>query len=363
MLTWQQYARFFCAGLTRYDIALLNMACAMGLPGTESMQVDLCLRRLEEWTEKVRSHTVNSLPRFRRRPQDYQRSEAYFRVLCLITVLQRDCGVRYNLDKIPEDVPFEPADGFLFGLLQTGQGTCANLPVLYVAVGRRLGYPLKLVLTRGRGVKMPNQTDVAKLHVFVRWDDLAGEQFNIEATIRGLTCLSDDYYRTGRYCVTPFMERVGGLLQSQTPRQELAGFLGERAYFFRNQGNYRQAAESRAWASALAPENAVYLDMLIYVLKDWESKLKSLMPQGFPKTALEVPRRRFPANLPLEFELAVLGCEAWENMLRDPELEGKWWRPLREGKRLVQKPVQALARFEEQKCDISFKFASGRMRL
>jgi hypothetical protein len=43
--------------------------------------------------------------------------------------------------------------------------------VLYVAIGRRLGYPLKLVECKG--------------HLFVRWED-AKERFNIEGTSRGL---------------------------------------------------------------------------------------------------------------------------------------------------------------------------------
>lgn len=43
--------------------------------------------------------------------------------------------------------------------------------MLYVAIGRRLGYPLKLVECKG--------------HLFVRWED-AKERFNIEGTSRGL---------------------------------------------------------------------------------------------------------------------------------------------------------------------------------
>jgi hypothetical protein len=39
---------------------------------------------------------------------------------------------------------------FLTGLLgEERKGTCSSMPVLYVALGRRLGYPLYLVTTKG----------------------------------------------------------------------------------------------------------------------------------------------------------------------------------------------------------------------
>lgn len=59
-------------------------------------------------------------------------------------------------------------------------GTCASLPVLYAAVGRRLECPLKLVTARN--------------HFFVRWDG-AGERLNIKATTEGVTTFEDEYYR------------------------------------------------------------------------------------------------------------------------------------------------------------------------
>ena len=56
------------------------------------------------------------------------------------------------------------------------------LLTLQVPVGRRLGYPLKLVVT--------------KAHVFVRWDD-GRERFNIETAGNGGTgSYSDEYYRS-----------------------------------------------------------------------------------------------------------------------------------------------------------------------
>ncbi len=49
-----------------------------------------------------------------------------------------------------------------------------HMPVLYVAIGRRLGYPLELVTTKG--------------HVFACWED-SNDRFNIEGTNEGLNLL------------------------------------------------------------------------------------------------------------------------------------------------------------------------------
>ncbi len=55
------------------------------------------------------------------------------------------------------------------------------MPVLYVAVGRQLDYPLYLVQARE--------------HFFVRWEEPGGERFNIEATTLGFTPRDDEHYR------------------------------------------------------------------------------------------------------------------------------------------------------------------------
>ena len=42
-----------------------------------------------------------------------------------------------------------PSEGERVAPRALARGTCSSLPVLQVAVGRRLGYPLKLVTTKG----------------------------------------------------------------------------------------------------------------------------------------------------------------------------------------------------------------------
>ena len=93
----------------------------------------------------------------------------------------------YASSKFQDPNCFDPdfsdsRDLFIHGLVYGPGGTCIRCPSLYAAVGRRLGYPLKLVESKG--------------HLFVRWDDPNGERLNIEATGQGLSCPADEHYRT-----------------------------------------------------------------------------------------------------------------------------------------------------------------------
>jgi hypothetical protein len=81
--------------------------------------------------------------------------------------------------------------------------------VFYVAVGRRLGYPLFLVTTRN--------------HLFVRWEE--GEtKLNVEATARGFVTYDDAHYRQWPFPVTEAEIQANRYLKSLTPPEELACF-------------------------------------------------------------------------------------------------------------------------------------------
>ena len=119
--------------------------------------------------------------------------------------------------------------------------------MLQVAVGRRLGYPLKLVTTKG--------------HLFVRWED-AHERFNIEAAGQGVSRFADDYYRHWPLEISPAEEVAEGYLRSLTPPEELAVFLSIRGMCLREADRLREAAEAFAAAARLAPTCNGYRAML-----------------------------------------------------------------------------------------------------
>lgn len=206
------------------DIAELNLLCGSGLNGTENIDIDKCLKRLDQITEMVRSETERNWNRWHRNPAQYQNSLAHYKMGMVITVIRQDYKARYNPELITDpteqstqDDKFfsNGADVFLQGLLSDRKmGTCSSMPVLYVAVGRRLGYPVHLVATKG--------------HLFCRWDD-GKERVNFEGTGEGINTFSDDYYKKWPFPMTEHEMKNSTLLKNLNPQQELAVFLSNRA--------------------------------------------------------------------------------------------------------------------------------------
>lgn len=234
--------------LAAVDIAYLNLLCATGLPGSESLNIPQCRQTLDQWAALVQRQTEKYLYKFQQNPKEYEGKEGYFRMLMLVTVLQQDLGVHYNMDRVRE-VDFKRSqDLFIHGMINNQNGgTCTSMPVLYTAVARRLGYPVRLVL--------------AKAHVLCRWDDGA-VRFNIEGSGVGMNSHPDKHYVTWPYPITaPEIER-GEYLRALTPREELALFLAGRGHCLDENGQEAEAYVAYAHAYELSPkqpENLVFL--------------------------------------------------------------------------------------------------------
>jgi len=233
----------------------INLLCATALCPTNEPDLKRCEAILETWAARVRSETERHRYRFERHPAEFENSPGFFRMLMLCVVLSEDFGVHYDLERRAGPAAAGAADGFfadvgsvfLHGLLGSERkGTCSSLPVLYVAVGRQLGYPLKLVTTRG--------------HLFLRWEG-QGERFNVEATARGLSRFDDDYYRHWPFELDAGEEASEGYLKSLTPPEELAVFLSIRGVCLREQGRIPEAIQSFTAAAKLVPGCRSYCTM------------------------------------------------------------------------------------------------------
>lgn len=160
------------------DPGEMNLRLAADLPGSRDLDVPALLHKLYEWTNKVRHYTEKVRPQFQRNPAAFDHSIGQFRMMCLLTVLQRDLGVAYH-PKLVQGL-FDARDSrtqFIHGPLTGYGGTCANLPLLYHAICWRLNYPIFVVKTAE--------------HLFLRWDE-PGQRFNVEATSRGLVVKTDE---------------------------------------------------------------------------------------------------------------------------------------------------------------------------
>jgi hypothetical protein len=234
------------------DIAAMNLACAQGLPGTENMDVFTALQTLDVWTSHVREETERNFHRFTENPAQFHNSVSWWRAAMMITVLQQDCGVHYNLQRMQDMSMTHAEDIFIPGLVSSlREGTCSSMPILYIAIGRRLGYPLYLVTTRG--------------HCFVRWESKDGKvRFNMEATGQGLSCHADDYYKVWPYTLTQDDLHSGIFLRNLTSAEELALFLELRGNVLDALPNRMPEAElAYAEAHALMPNNIEHFGWLV----------------------------------------------------------------------------------------------------
>lgn len=267
--------------LGNVDIAQMNLLCAQGLRGSEALDVDKALDRIDDMATRVRVETERNLHRFQEKPGEYNHSEPYFRMLALATVLQQDFGIRYNPERVTPVGVFEPndlffadsRDVFLHGLTaQPGMGTCSSLPVLYVAVGRRLRYPLSLVTAKG--------------HLFLRWQDQR-ERLNVEAASLGMNSHDDSHYRNWPYPFTDEEQREDGYLQNLTPAEEFAVFLTIRGACLMSAGRLDESIAAYEHAARTTPAKRVNKLMLNAARKD-AARRRQPAPRtgGLPKAGM-----------------------------------------------------------------------------
>ena len=241
---WQASLRWLAsmpeAELAKIDIERLNMFCTAGLPGIEGIDPDACISRLDKWTKYIANNTNRWYFDYVKSPREGEDSPGKFRMMALASLLQRQLKVHYNMPFTEGDYDGRDSRNlFLHGLLTGCGGTCVTLPVLYIAIGRKLGYPLFLVKTRD--------------HFFARWDEPGGERFNVECACRGFASHSDEHYCTWRAPISQADLQRGVLLRNLSRREELASFLNERGSCLVDHLRMAEALEAYHYAYQIAP--------------------------------------------------------------------------------------------------------------
>lgn len=309
------------------DVADVHLRCLLGLPEAKRVNKSACLKRLDEWARVVQRWTKLGISQFfHKNPGEFGDSEAFFRAVALVTTLQRHCGVRSDQTQLgfgPND-PFKLESQFIHGIVQGHGGTCASLPVVYTAVGRRLGYPIKLVSTCR--------------HLFCRWDDpIRGERFNIEGAGDGFDSLPDSEYRKWPVRLQPGEEKRFGYLISKKPYEELAGFIAERAYVHCDNRRYADAVATLVVACDLTPQYSIYPSVLRGTLETWHKYLLQRTPARFPELNIRFTNKQRWPSIPIQIEHQYATLVVHEDILTNPTFISRWWQPVRDG-RMVDVP-------------------------
>ena len=246
------------AQLDKVDLARMNLLCAGGLRGSEKLDVEQVISRLEAWAAHVESETKRNLHRFAENPKEYENSLPHYRMMMLATVLQQDFSTQYNPERAAPQLrgEVEPSerffansrDVFIHGLIDDEHyGTCSSMPVLYVAVAQRLGYPVNLAAANG--------------HLYVRYEDGVGH-INVEATSVGFNIFPDEYYRQWPRPLSEEEVKTYGKLRAQTKAEALGAFLSIRAGVLTSAKRFDEAAEAWALAAHYLPPTPVLKEIV-----------------------------------------------------------------------------------------------------
>jgi hypothetical protein len=112
------------------------------------------------------------------------------------------------------------------------------MPIFYIALGRRLGYPLKLAKAKG--------------HLFLRWDS-PKEKFDMDATGKGLNKYDDEHYKQWPFPLVEADIKEEDYLKSLSAREELSVFLSIRGACQTDNGQLGEALASFNLACKLVP--------------------------------------------------------------------------------------------------------------
>lgn len=258
------------------DIARMNLLCTEGLPGAEDVNVPQLLKTLDSWALWIGVNTKRHHYRFETDPKYYNNSEGDFRMAILSATLQQQYGVQYSPARAEPQMlggPYaetdeaffaDPRDIFINGLLSGKHyGTCSSMPLLFVAVAQRLGYPVHLAM--------------AKNHFIVRYDE-GVRHFNVEATSPGYAVHGDEYYKEGMKGISPTTDAEAQsqhLFQPMNGREVLAACLDSRSACFNAAGQLEKAREAALAAHKLAPYMTVYKAQTDHLTERIEDKRKA----------------------------------------------------------------------------------------
>ncbi len=251
--------------LEKTDIALINFLCAEGLAGTKNLDIQKSLETLDQWVQYVEMETKRNYHQFEEYPEKFKKSLARYRMAVMAAVLTKQLGMQYNPEREKQlenghgfrteadELSFfaDSSDVFLHGLLSENRyGTCASMPFLYVAIGRRLGYPVTIATTRS--------------HYYVRYEEENGKHLNVEATEhRGFVTPSDDEYRNPWEMHLPQEEIDGeGMLRPLSNKEILGHILATRAACLRSAGRHKEEADAWATAARFLPNTSRWKEIV-----------------------------------------------------------------------------------------------------
>ena len=230
--------------LVAVDPVMLNLLVAKGIPALCGLGIGRYVRIADEWAGDLGARMPALEMEFRQAPHHWRNDIDYFRLGLVCWYVDIVLGIAYREDQrnASRILYTDPTDLFLNGVMDTRRGTCGNLAMLHVVLGRRIGLPVSLACIGS--------------HFLCRFDD-GKKTFNIEPTETGRGGFSSqtDEYVLAKHNVPAKALACGSDLRAVTPREMLGLLLGLRARHFENTLRMAEAERDYLFARYLFPRN------------------------------------------------------------------------------------------------------------
>ena len=212
--------------LAEFDPLAVNLIVAKGIPRLADLDIRHYQHQVNAWAWDFAYEYLPAWTTvFEKEPEYYAHNRRLFEFGMIQQFFTQVIGITYNEEERDglRIRLLNPSDLFLSGLFDTLQGTCANMPVLYVALAWRMGWSVSLACNR--------------THYLVRYDD-GVQVFNIEAAIAkfegSVFYWADDELQIQRDQIRPKALSSGSDLKALTPRERLGAFFNMRARHYRD---------------------------------------------------------------------------------------------------------------------------------
>lgn len=260
--TADELAAMSDAELDALDPLVMDLIVARGIPGLENLDIAWYSGIVDEWAKRIDAANRAAEPDSKDDPT-YRVSREFWMAGGMAVMLAGPAfGIRYTIEHIDNG---KPEQHFVHGVIQTKMGTCASMPALYMAIGHRLGWPIKAVVSGD--------------HMWARWDDgvPGGQRFNPEATnarsdggMGSFASLTDEQYADWLK-TPPSAIQSGSDFTSLTPRQTLGVYLQSRAGYWAAHEDWHRAEQDLRLAAACFPKNRDIREFLRIAHQDGRS--------------------------------------------------------------------------------------------
>jgi regulator of sirC expression with transglutaminase-like and TPR domain len=258
-------------------------------------QLDRLVGEIRRFTEQMRSRTASA-------------AEPDYLIRAMNTYLYKRLGFHYDRDDM---YAVQLKNRYLNGVLDTKSGSCTTLPLLYLALAQRLGYPVVPV--------------AAPQHLFCRYRLPDGTYQNVEATAGGWSP-DEDYIQSME--IPERGLKNGAYLENMTYRQLLGDLIIENGSLWARQGDFVRAIRYYELGLRLNPKAAEAYRMLGAAYRQLAReyhRMASDLPSIINQPAIELTRQIYAKNSRQYAELAEQAFKHAEELGAAPPTQANYW--------------------------------------